>query len=313
MDIHHPHTTLTIQWCNIILLVSPRLAHEEDPMEIHHIRNATLLLTLGEHRILVDPMFTRAGTMPGFKMFGGGRQNNPLVELPDGAHEIFEQATAVLVTHEHPDHFDPKALAWTRKRKLPVGASTVDAPNLATKGLDVRPIEGDFLGIPAEVVPGAHGHGFFGWMMGPVAGFYLAHPSEPSVYITGDSVLTDTVRDAITRLRPDVVIAPAGSANFGVGKSIIFTLDELLELARLAPDDIVFNHLESLDHCPTTRSKLRTRLDSEGVGSRAHIPEDGELLHFERDAHAPQPTTPGPAYSRKPDFQKWLTAKFAGT
>ena len=28
---------------------------------------------------------------------------------------------------------------------------------------------------------------------GPVSGYYLAHPEEPSVYITGDTVLTEPV------------------------------------------------------------------------------------------------------------------------
>ena len=46
-------------------------------MKILHIRSATAILSLGEHRLLVDPMLSKPGAMPGFKMFGGGRRRNP--------------------------------------------------------------------------------------------------------------------------------------------------------------------------------------------------------------------------------------------
>jgi L-ascorbate metabolism protein UlaG (beta-lactamase superfamily) len=121
-------------------------------------------------------------------------------------------------------------------------------------------------------------------MMGAVVGYYLAHPNEPSVYVTGDTVLTKEVLDALSRLRPDVVVAPAGAANFGIGGDILFSPDELVELARQAPGEVIFNHLEALDHCSITRAGLRQRMESEDLGARVHIPEDGEVMHFERRA-----------------------------
>jgi hypothetical protein len=36
--------------------------------------------------------------------------------------------------------------------------------------------------------------------MGPVHGVYLACPNEPSIYITGDTVLVPSVSEAIERL-----------------------------------------------------------------------------------------------------------------
>jgi L-ascorbate metabolism protein UlaG (beta-lactamase superfamily) len=281
-------------------------------MRLHQIRNATFVLDLGPHVILVDPMFSPAGAMPSFKLFGDG-QRNPTTELPEGAQEAFDRAGAVLITHEHPDHLDPPALEWIKERGLTVGAAGVDAPSLESKGLSVQLVNNDFLGIPAEVVPATHGRGPLGFMMGPVSGFYLAHPDEPSVYITGDTVLTDTVRQAIARLRPDVVIAPAGAADFGIGGPVIFGPDELLEIARIAPGDVVFNHMEALDHCTITRAGLRSRLDDAGIGSRAQIPRDGDVLSFERKPDAPAQVAPGQVDDRTPGLQKWLTARLTGT
>lgn len=281
-------------------------------MKIRHLRNATALLTLGEHRLLVDPMLAEPGALPSFKLFGGGRRRNPLVPLPPGADACLDAATAVLITHEHPDHCDRAALSWIQRRGLPVWASTIDAPNLRRKGLDVRELVGDVLGMATELVPARHGRGPLAWLMGPVSGYYLAHPDEPSVYLTSDATLTETVLDAVERLRPDVIVAPAGAANMGAGGDILFSLDELVTLVRRAPGQVVLNHLEAIDHCPTTRAGLRERMRAEGLLDRVRIPADGEELHFSRP-HSPAHARPKAAHARRPDLQKWVTSWFTMT
>ncbi|MEM6296745.1 MAG: MBL fold metallo-hydrolase [Myxococcota bacterium] len=278
-------------------------------MEIQQLRSATMLVSIGPHRLLVDPMLADVGAMPGFKMFGGGRRPNPLVPLPAQTTAALERATGVLITHEHPDHFDLAGRAWTKRSELPVWGNRMDVPRLRRKGLDARPVEDGGLNLQVEVVPSRHGRGLLGWFLGPVAGYYLAAPGEPSLYITGDSILTDNVRDAIERLAPDVVVAPAGSANMGIGGDILFSTDELLELAKLAPGAVVFNHLEALDHCPTTREGLRARMQAAGLADRVHVPEDGETLRF---THASEHrATPRPT-ALSPGLQKWMTSPLAG-
>ncbi|MBV1861198.1 MAG: MBL fold metallo-hydrolase [Nannocystaceae bacterium] len=254
-------------------------------------------------------MLAKMGAMPGFKMFGGGRKRNPLVATPPQTAEALERATGVLITHEHPDHFDLAGRAWTKTSGLPVWANQMDVPRLRRKGLDARPLEDGGLGVELEVVPSRHGRGLLGWMLGPVAGYYLAAKGEPSLYITGDSILTDSVREAIGRLQPDVIVAPAGAANMGIGGDILFSVDELVELAGLAPADVVFNHLEALDHCPTTRVGLRERMQSAGLLDRVHIPEDGDVLHFDSSSkHRPETR----AVHLQPGPQKWMTSALAG-
>jgi L-ascorbate metabolism protein UlaG (beta-lactamase superfamily) len=262
-------------------------------MKIRHLRNATALLTLGEHRLVIDPMLARPGALPGFKFFGGGRRPNPLVPLPPDTFSWLEQATGVLITHPHPDHLDTAGLRWIQKRQLPVWTGRGDAPGLRKRGLTVHALEDGALGMGVERIPARHGRGLMAWMMGSVSGFYLSHPDEPSVYLTSDAVLTDELLAAVERLQPEVIIAPAGSANFGVGGDILFSVDELVTLVRRAPGRVVLNHLEALDHCPTTREGLRERMRAEGLLEKVLIPEDGEELLLERPdrrgarAHAP--------------------------
>jgi L-ascorbate metabolism protein UlaG (beta-lactamase superfamily) len=281
-------------------------------MKIQQIRSATLVLTIGEHRLVVDPMLSDPGAMPGFKMVGGGRRRNPLVALPEGTEEALATATGVLITHEHPDHLDGPGLRWIKERRLPVWTNGVDAPNLRRKGVEVRAIERDLPGVEVEVIRSRHGQGLLGWLLGPVSGYYLAHPDEPGVYLTGDSVLTASVTEAIGRLQPAVIVAPAGAANMGLGGDILFSVDELVRIIRQAEGEVVLNHLEALDHCPTTRAGLRQRLEAEGLGARVHIPADGEAIEFTRPA-TPARARPRPAAGERPGMQKWLTAPFAGT
>ncbi len=146
--------------------------------------------------------------------------------------------------------------------------------------------------------------------MGPVSGFYFTHPDEPSIYLTGDTVMTDTIRSAVRRLQPDVVVAPAGVANFGFGRDLLFSVDELIELVKLAPGTVVLNHLESIDHCLITRESIRAEMNAAGVGNRVIVPQDGEQFAMERTSAT---VDAGPFEAAKPGFQKWLTSWFAGT
>ncbi|MBU50769.1 MAG: hypothetical protein CL920_18975 [Deltaproteobacteria bacterium] len=278
-------------------------------MRVRQIRNATALLTIASHNILIDPMLCDAGSMPGFKMFGGGRRPNPLVELPEQTEALLSQVTDVLITHEHPDHLDEKAYAWIKERNLPVWASAIDVASLRRKGLDAKNMQSGVFGMQVEQIEAKHGRGLLGWLMSPSSGFYLAHPEEPSVYITGDSILTETILEAIDRLKPDLLIVPAGSANMGIGGNILFSVDELVTLVQHAPKDVLFNHLESLDHCPTTRAGLRERMQREGLSERVWIPEDGEEISFTMEKTTPH-IAPQTKAQTRPGFQKWFTSRF---
>ena len=76
---------------------------------------------------------------------------------------------------------------------------------------------------------------------------------------------------------------------------------------------VVLNHLEALDHCPTTRAALRARVRDEGLSDRVCIPDDGETLSFESTPTETTRARPKPSGQARPGAQKWLTALFAGT
>ncbi len=56
-----------------------------------------------------------------------------------------------------------------------------------------------------------------------------------------------------------------GAANIGVGSDILFSVEEFVTLIKRTSGEVVLNHLEAIDHCPTTRDGLRQRIKAEGL------------------------------------------------
>ncbi|CAN1602250.1 MBL fold metallo-hydrolase [Pseudomonas mediterranea] len=257
-------------------------------MKIQQIRNATIILESGPYRVLVDPMLAGKGTLPPLRLFGA-TQRNPLVELPASTAENLESVTHCLITHcqkGHFDHLDRAAKRWLREKQIPVVCTAHDAGYLAKRGLNVQPLAKDpdqangFLGGTLRSVRCTHGRGLVGKLMEHGVGYLIELPGEPSVYLTGDTLLTPTVREFVLHHQPQVSVVPAGGARFDLGGDIIMGIEETIEFTRLSRGTVIANHLEAISHCPTTRTALRDAATMAGLGSRLRIPEDGETLAF---------------------------------
>ena len=124
----------------------------------------------------------------------------------------------------------------------------------------------------------AHGHGVIGKLMGPGLGYLIELPDEPSIYISGDTVLTPIVRRVLTDLRPDVAVLNAGSASLDIGRPILMPMTEMLEFTRLASGTVIAIHLEALNHCSVTRAQFRQAVTQAGLAHKVRILADGEVL-----------------------------------
>ncbi|TRO14185.1 MBL fold metallo-hydrolase [Ectopseudomonas mendocina] len=255
-------------------------------MKIQQLRNATIIVEFGQHRVLVDPMLARQGALPPLRLFGA-RQRNPLVELPVGARAALESVTHCLITHcqkGHFDHLDRAGTQWLRERQIPVICAPHDANHLRQRGLNVQPLlpehnlPGPFLGGHIRTVRCIHGRGVVGRLMEHGVGFLIEIPGEPSLYLAGDTLLTDEVRACVREHRPAVSVVPAGGARFDLGGDIIMGIDEVIEFTRLSGAAVVANHLEAISHCPVSRMALAEAAASAQV--KLLIPEDGEVLAF---------------------------------
>ncbi|KMW46958.1 MBL fold metallo-hydrolase [Ralstonia insidiosa] len=270
-------------------------------MKIQQLRNATIIVEIGANRVLIDPMLAPRHALPPLRL-SGTRQRNPLVALPDVAGPALESVTHCLITHcqrGHFDHLDRAAKRWLRERRIPVFCTPHDAEHLAQRGLNVQPLHpehvqpGPFLGGTIRTVRCTHGRGLVGRLMEHGVGYLIEAPGEPSLYLSGDTVLTPTVEDFVAQHRPQVCVVPAGGARFDLGGEIIMGIEEVIDFTRLAPGIVVANHLEALSHCPVTREGLKRAAKAAGVETRLRIPADGETLELDRaeTQGSPQMTT----------------------
>ena len=253
-------------------------------MRIHQIRNATLVIESGDHRILLDPMLGNPGTLPPYSLVRFRALRNPLKPLPATAEAMLEAITAGLVTHTHfnmdCDHLD--AAGAKKLAGAPVFCSAADERGLKRRGLDAKPLtmgqEAGFFGGAIKAVPASHGRCVMSKLMGPGAGYVIRLPDEPSLYITGDTILTQSVRETLERERPDICILPCGSAQLDFGGPILMPIGEILDFVRLAPGKVIANHLECLNHCPTTREGLVEALRDAGLAGQVIVPLDGQTI-----------------------------------
>ena len=254
-------------------------------MQIHFLRNATLIVEAGSRRILVDPMLGRKGILPPLAFFRHRPERNPTVPLPTNAKLGLEAVNAALITHcrrGHLDHLDPSGWRWLARRGVPTYCSHLDQAYLKRRSINTVPLRPrqpfEFLGGSITPHSTTHGDGVIGRLMGPGLGYSIELPGEPSLYISGDTVLTPTVRDVLADLKPSVALLAAGGARLDIGRPILMDMEEILEFVRLAPGEVIATHMEALNHCPTTRAQLREFVDQARLGDKVRIPEDGEIL-----------------------------------
>lgn len=185
-----------------------------------------------EHRILVDPCLNPKGSLPTYTLFRKRPRFNPIVNLPPNADALLSQITCGLITHfryGHFDHLDKSGSRLLAQKKVPVYCNSIDEPPLKRRRIRTIPLAmnkvSQFLTGLITTFPTAHGHGLAGMLMGPGTGYFIELPGDKSIYISGDTVMTQTVRNVLNDLRPDVSILNAGTAVLDFGRPILMPLD----------------------------------------------------------------------------------------
>src|SRR3972149_1130856 len=252
-------------------------------MDLTLLRHATLVLTLGELRLLVDPMLAEAGSLDPIADTPYLR-TKPLVALPmepEPLHLLMAQLDGLPEPHQHGDDWDARAAEWLGKA-LPLFCQPQDEEALRQQGFSlVYPVEGSLIwhGVQITRTGGQHGRGATAERLGPVSGYTLRAVGEPSVHAAGEHLGCPEVSRVLRHRRPEVVVLNAGAAQFTQGGPITMDLEDVLQVQRAAPSaHLVVVHMEAMNHCLLTRQALRQGLRSAGGSSRTVIPADGETL-----------------------------------
>lgn len=260
-------------------------------MKLTYLGTASVLLDYAGQRLLTDPVFDAQGSTYSMgpagvpeRWFASTRQYTSPLTVEQVGH-----VDAILLSHDHhKDNLD------TSGRALLVSAA-VDAVitnPAAEKRLGLDKVTGlkagesaTLGGITVTAVAAQHGPSYVP-QTGQVTGFSLTAPGEPSVWLSGDTVLTDRVREAARALRGvDVAVINAGGVRFPtaplVGKAM-FTFDpaQFVEVCQLIdPRVIVPVHRSGWTHFQP-ENDLRRALDNAGLLGRTRWLELGETTEL---------------------------------
>lgn len=245
------------------------------------IRHATVVLSFGKVKILVDPMLSSKGAMNPV----GNASNEvriPMVDLPISdrdVEDLIKEVDAIAITHTHRDHWDSRAQEMTPKDK-PIFCQPADKESIKSQGFTQVLEVNDSItwkDINIHRTGGTHGTGEIGQLMGEVSGFVF--DKDKKIYVAGDTVWTPEVQEALDQYEPDMTILNTGGAQFLKGDPITMTPNDVLSVQGHMPaTKIVAVHMDTVNHCLVKRTDLEKVIVENELEKSVYIPGDGEVI-----------------------------------
>ena len=261
-------------------------------MKIQQIRNACVRISYCEENFLIDPWLMDKGAMGCFAdtpyhCADPSKENipMPMCDLPLPVADILQDVDAYIITHVHPDHIDIDPDGTVGKvlhKETPTFVqSPEDAQVLLNSGFtDVTVLyENSAFGkVNLIKTPGRHGTKI---PCGPASGVIFQTQGEKTLYVVGDSIWYDGVRDTLTRFQPEVIIVNACAAALRNEGRLIMNGEDVAAVHTACPKaKIVISHMDNVAHATITRKDMKQFIHTQGLEEFTVMPDDGESLTF---------------------------------
>ena len=208
-------------------------------IRITHIGGPTALIEVGGWTLLTDPTFDAPGKR---YFFGWGTTSRKLAGPAMGAGDL-PHIDAVLLTHEHhDDNLDAAGRAFLPNADTIVttvsGAEKLGGPAIGLEDWQTTTLEAPGR-VPIEITatPCRHGPPLSHPIVGDVIGFALKWEGQEHgvLWISGDTVMYDGVKQVADRLEIDTAILHLGGVRFPVTGPVHYTMTaaEAIELGGL--------------------------------------------------------------------------------
>ena len=240
-------------------------------MQLHQIRNSTIILYYAGKKFVIDPWLSDKGSDGWI---------GPTVELPISIEEIVSGVDAFLVTHTHEDHFSVHGMPKNIQMYV---QNIQDMNKLIDFGFEnvciLDEAGSNFNDIMLYKTGGLHFDKTPN-TMGDVCGIILKHANEKTIYFTGDTIWCPDVEKAIETHNPDIIVVNACAARYGGGR-LIMDENDVYNVYKTAPEAlIVISHMEAVSHATITRNDMLNYIKKNKMISRVLIPNDGEQIQF---------------------------------
>lgn len=238
-------------------------------VRITHIGGPTTLIEFDGWRLLTDPTFDAPGRRYTFGWGSASRKSVGPAMDPSALGHI----DAVLLTHDHhADNLDDAGRALL-PRAGTVLTTRSGAQRLRGNAIGLQPWTNTLLeaiGRPTVEVtatPCRHGPPGSRPITGEVIGFALRWPGQVdgALWISGDTVLYDGVRQVADRIDVGTAVLHLGSVRFAVTGPVRYTLTakEAVQLcAELRPTTVVPVHYEGWTHFRQNRPGIEREFAS---------------------------------------------------
>jgi L-ascorbate metabolism protein UlaG (beta-lactamase superfamily) len=247
-------------------------------VSLTHIGGPTVLIEAGDWRLLTDPTFDPAG---GSYRFGWGTGSRKLTGPAIAASDL-GRIDAVLLSHDHhDDNLDPAGRAM-----LPSAGTVITtvsgAGRLGGNARGLAPWASTLLEAPGRpsievtATPCRHGPPLSHPLVGDVVGFALSWEGQEDgvLWISGDTVLYDGVRQVADRLQVDSALLHLGGVRFPVTGPVRYTMTaaQAVELSRLIePRTIIPIHYEGWQHFREGREAIEREFAQAPGGLRERV------------------------------------------
>jgi L-ascorbate metabolism protein UlaG (beta-lactamase superfamily) len=224
-------------------------------VRITHIGGPTVLIEAAGWALLTDPTFDP----PGRKYTFGWGSGSTKLAGPAIAPDDLPPIDAVLLTHDHHgDNLDEAGRSFLPRAGVVVttvsgagrlggGARGLEPWLTTTLEADGRPA------IEITATPCRHGPPLSHPIVGDVVGFALSWDGQSNgvLWISGDTVLFDGVREVADRLEVDTALLHLGGVQFPVSGPLRYTMTakQAVDLIRLVkPREVIPVHYEGWKH-----------------------------------------------------------------
>jgi L-ascorbate metabolism protein UlaG (beta-lactamase superfamily) len=257
------------------------------PVRITHIGGPTALIEIGSLRLLTDPGFDPVGSEyvvgPRIVRKTGG----PALALSE-----IGRVDAVLVSHDqHIDNLDPAGRVYLPQAKqvltTPAGAQRLGGKTRGVNTWETVELTGaDGLRVRVTATPARHGPEEIKEAIGDVTGWIIEWDNQGcgALYISGDTVLFDSLEEISQRYHIGVALLHFGAARVDVYGPfyLTFTAVEGAQFAKTLGDAVIVPiHYEGWAHFTEGREQIEQAFADAGLEQRLRFLPFGQPVVIE--------------------------------